>query len=103
MVHVVDVSNPVFPEQMQAVEDILAELDLEGKPRLTVFNKSDLLDPYELAVICRTYRNFAVSAIDRATLSLLLDNIEQYIWKESPDSSRRDQERASVEAGVHLR
>jgi GTP-binding protein HflX len=98
LVHVVDVSNPAFPEQMQAVEGILAELDLEEKPRLTLFNKSDLLDPEELASLCRVYRNLAVSALDRATLSPLLKEIERHLWKESPDSLRQDQEHASFRA-----
>jgi GTPase len=102
LVHVVDVSNPVFPEQMQAVEDILTELDLEGKPRLTVFNKSDLLNPVELASLCRTYRNLPVSAIDRATLSTLLERIEQDVWKESPGSIKRDHGVTLIEPVLHL-
>ncbi|MHB8173336.1 MAG: GTPase HflX, partial [Nitrospirota bacterium] len=44
LLHVVDLSNPRFEEQMESVEKILKELGLADKERLTVFNKSDLVD-----------------------------------------------------------
>ena len=43
LLHVVDLSSPDAAEQCQAVEDILGELRLADKPRLTVLNKIDLL------------------------------------------------------------
>ena len=43
LVHVVDLSSPDAVEQCRAVEDILAELDLMEKPRITALNKIDLL------------------------------------------------------------
>jgi GTP-binding protein HflX len=43
LVHVVDLSAPDAPEQCQAVEDILADLDLTDRPRITALNKIDLL------------------------------------------------------------
>jgi len=43
LLHVVDVSHPQFMEQMQAVEDVLAELGVLDKPLILVFNKLDLL------------------------------------------------------------
>ncbi|MFC1948755.1 GTPase HflX [Chloroflexota bacterium] len=43
LVHVVDFSSAGAAEQCQAVEDILADLDLTDKPRITVLNKIDLL------------------------------------------------------------
>ena len=44
LVHVADASNPDWPRQMQAVDGTLADLHLETKPRLVVFNKCDALD-----------------------------------------------------------
>jgi GTPase len=41
LLHVVDLSSPDAPEQCQAVEDILADLGLAGKKRITVLNKTD--------------------------------------------------------------
>ncbi len=43
LLHVVDLSSPDAAEQCRTVEDILKELGLGDKPRLTVLNKIDLL------------------------------------------------------------
>jgi GTP-binding protein HflX len=43
LVHVVDITSLNAPEQCQTVENILLELDLQEKPRITVLNKVDLL------------------------------------------------------------
>ncbi|MDM8000459.1 MAG: GTPase HflX [Dehalococcoidia bacterium] len=45
LLHVVDITHKNAAEQCQTVEDILAELGLEQKPRLTLLNKVDLLGP----------------------------------------------------------
>jgi GTP-binding protein HflX len=44
LLHVVDITHKNAAEQCQTVEDILAELGLDEKPRLTLLNKIDLLD-----------------------------------------------------------
>lgn len=65
LVHVADASNPDWPRQMQAVDGTLADLGLEAKPRLLVFNKCDALDgqlvhpPGALCVSARTGRGIA--------------------------------------------
>jgi GTP-binding protein HflX len=43
ILHVTDISSPLQPEQDEEVRKVLAELGVEGKPRLQVFNKVDLL------------------------------------------------------------
>lgn len=43
LLHIVDVTHPQAVEQCQTVEDILSDLGLATKPRLTVLNKVDLL------------------------------------------------------------
>jgi GTP-binding protein HflX len=45
LLHVVDLSSPDAAEQCQTVEDILSDLALAGKPRVTALNKIDLLLP----------------------------------------------------------
>jgi GTPase len=45
LVHVIDASNPRWQRQRQAVESILHELELDGSPRIAVFNKSDRIVP----------------------------------------------------------
>lgn len=43
LLHVVDFSSPDAAQQCQSVEDILADLDLRDKPRITALNKIDRL------------------------------------------------------------
>jgi len=43
LLHIVDLSSPDAAEQCQVVEDILTDLDLMDKPRITALNKIDLL------------------------------------------------------------
>jgi GTP-binding protein HflX len=43
LLHVVDLASPDASEQCQTVEDILKDLGLADKPRLTVLNKIDLM------------------------------------------------------------
>lgn len=44
LLHVVDISNPNFENQLEAVEDILQQLGLQEKPRIYVFNKIDRVE-----------------------------------------------------------
>ncbi len=44
LVHVIDVSNPSWREQMDVVESLLRELELDSIPCLQVFNKIDLVE-----------------------------------------------------------
>ena len=43
LLHVVDLSSPDAARQCQTVEEILGELELADRPRITVLNKIDLL------------------------------------------------------------
>jgi len=67
LIHVIDVSNPVWEKQERAVRNVLADMDVGGKPIVRVLNKIDLLDPddaeylkYEAAFSDKTV---AVSAL----------------------------------------
>ncbi len=41
LIHVVDISNPSFEDQMKSVEGILEEIEAQDKPVVLVFNKID--------------------------------------------------------------
>ncbi len=43
LLHVVDVSNPEWMQQMEIVENLIHELGADHLPRINVFNKSDLV------------------------------------------------------------
>jgi len=80
LLHVIDVANPAFEEQIAAVEKILAELELTEKPTLRAFNKTDLLaDDKTLPALCRRFQAIAVSALDPGTFSPLLNRLARLI------------------------
>ena len=76
LIHVIDLSNPRFLEQMATVDDILTSLDLQDKPVLMVFNKKDLVDPSLAALHCRLHHGVAISAVNDATLPPLISRLE---------------------------
>jgi len=49
LIHVVDASSPDMESQIEAVHQVLKELDADDKPAVYVYNKSDLIhDQYDL-------------------------------------------------------
>lgn len=44
LIVVADASSPTLEQRMQAVEEVLSEIGAADKPRITVFNKMDLLN-----------------------------------------------------------
>ncbi|WP_431190021.1 GTPase HflX [Desulfurivibrio dismutans] len=82
LIHVVDISNPRFADHIKVVEELLRELELDRLPRLTVFNKVDLLtDPSWVTEEAARYDAVVVSALDRATLPPLLEKARQAVLK----------------------
>jgi len=80
LLHVIDVSNPGFEEQIEAVDNILRELDIAGKPLLKVLNKADRIDdPALLDTLSRRHEAPAVSALHPETLPALLIRLESVI------------------------
>jgi GTP-binding protein HflX len=79
LIHVVDLSNPRFIEQMATVEGILGSLSLQDKPVLMVFNKQDLVDPNLAALQCRMHQGVAISAVDPGTLPPLMARLEEKV------------------------
>ncbi|MBW6511559.1 MAG: GTPase HflX [Desulfuromonadaceae bacterium] len=86
LLHVVDLSNPRYEEQIKAVERILEELELDRIPRRLVFNKVDLVDPDDIAPLCRRFDAFPVSALDRTSFAPLLSALEARFWPDENHS-----------------
>ncbi len=91
LLHVVDASHPRFEDQIVQVRTILAELDLEDKQELLVYNKSDLLDEMKkkdtvaflrVRQSARTQLSATVSARDRKSLKPLMDELQRRFWPE---------------------
>jgi len=80
LLHVIDVSNPHFDDHIRAVERILEELEIIGKPILRVFNKEDRFpDKALLQSLCRRFRATAISALDQKTLLPLIKEMEALV------------------------
>lgn len=82
LLHLVDISNPRFDEQISSVEKILADLDLGTRQTLLVFNKSDKISEQDLNNLCRRYRAVPVSALNRNSFKPLLDEMQKRFWPE---------------------
>jgi GTP-binding protein HflX len=51
LIHVVDCSDPFFPDKMEVVYKTLAELSLSDKPVITVFNKADRIPELQSSLL----------------------------------------------------
>lgn len=83
LLHVVDASNPRMEDQIKTVNKILARLDLKGVPSLLVLNKTDLLDDEYVSVLSEKNNGISVSALNRQTLYVLFERIEDYLWSQN--------------------
>ncbi|MBS1128035.1 MAG: GTPase [Nitrospirae bacterium] len=82
ILHVVDISNPRFEQQMESVDKILNEIGLDNIPRIMVFNKVDLVSPLWAKAIASRFNGVACSARRPETLGGLLKEIEERVWQE---------------------
>ncbi len=82
LLHMVDISDPDFEEQMSAVQRIIAELGLAETPRLQIFNKRDRLRPEECERRLRGNPGLLISALDGETTLPLLQAIERQLWEQ---------------------
>lgn len=81
LLHVVDISNPRFQQQIASVENILTDLNIKDKQRLIVFNKIDKAAQQEVENITMRYNAIAVSALKTDSFDPLLKAIEYRIWE----------------------
>ena len=76
LLHVIDISNPRFEEQIKSVEKILADLNLQNTATLRVLNKIDLVDSQTSIRLGRQLKGPAVSAKSKSTLRPLMEEME---------------------------
>jgi GTP-binding protein HflX len=84
LLHVIDISNPRFADQIKSVERILEGLHLNRIPVLRVLNKQDRVGSVTVNKLARTLDAVPISANDERTLSPLLDKIEFHITRVKP-------------------
>jgi GTP-binding protein HflX len=79
LLHLIDISNPGWREQAQAVEDVLAQLEVMKTPTIAVYNKSDLVPVGASGEVppMSGHRSVLVSARTGAGLQALISEITQ--------------------------
>ncbi|MCG6973674.1 MAG: GTPase HflX [Desulfobacterales bacterium] len=75
LLHIIDISNPRFKDQVKSVEKILSELNLEGIPLIRVLNKMDLVSQETTETLGRSFDATAISAKEESTLLPLIERI----------------------------
>jgi GTP-binding protein HflX len=83
ILQVSDASSPLSAEQDAQVEKVLKELEAEGKPRLRVMNKIDLLPPRQRDSLRDAANTVHVSAAKGIGMSTLLDRIDQMLQRDA--------------------
>ena len=79
LLHVIDISNPRFKDQIKSVEKILADLKLDTIPMIRVLNKKDLLGRETISKLTKTLDGMAISAHNESTLIPLIKKMENRI------------------------
>src|SRR5579872_5035914 len=79
ILQVSDASNPLSAEQDAQVEKVLKELEADGKPRLRVMNKIDLLPPRQRDSLRDASNTVHVSAAKGIGITTLLDRVDQLL------------------------
>ncbi|MFN2492712.1 MAG: GTPase HflX [Pyrinomonadaceae bacterium] len=105
LIHLVDISNPRWSQQIQSVERILEELRIAQIPSILALNKADLVDPDSLRAIARQLAQagerelVTLSATDPKTLQPLLLSVGEML---SQDLGAAEKPRASRTGRISL-
>ena len=81
LLHIADISNPRLEQQIKAVNDILAQLHLENKPKLLVLNKIDRVDPETVENMASRLQAIPISALQSDSLINFINILEEKIFK----------------------
>ena len=81
IVHVVDVSNPDYEQQMSTVYATLKQLGVEGKPVITLFNKCDVLPEKPAAKDLHADYTYNISAVRGNGLEAFKECLQEIILK----------------------
>ncbi len=77
LIHVIDIANPYFEDQMRTVQQVLDEMNVNGKQNLYVFNKIDRLE--NRALIDTMKEKYQPAVFVSAARGLFLDDLRRAI------------------------
>ena len=79
LLHIIDLSHPHYQEQANVVAEVLKELELTGKPMISVYNKGDRADSETSGV--NQDKEIIISALKGEGIARLLEAIEANLSK----------------------
>ncbi len=79
LLHVIDISNPRFEDQIESVERILGDLEIQNIPVIRVLNKQDQVENETVENLVRILGGIAVSAHTESTLIPLIEKMQSMI------------------------
>lgn len=77
LLHVIDIHNPRFKEQIDSVEKILTDLKLNHIPVVRILNKQDLVKKERLPAMVKMLGGIPISAKSPSTFTPLTEKMEQ--------------------------
>ena len=81
LLHIIDISNPRFKDQIKSVEKILLDLNLDDIPLIRVLNKKDLVDKETTQKLSRDFDATAISAKKKSTMMPLIKKMKNSIHR----------------------
>jgi len=81
LLHIIDISNPRFKDQIKSVEKILFDLNLDDIPLIRVLNKKDLVDKKTTQKLSRDFDATAISAKEKSTMMPLIKKMKHSIHR----------------------
>lgn len=91
LLHVIDVSNENFQEQMEVVKDTLKEIGADNKTIINVFNKTDALeDTDDITALKNEFKDSVfISAAKGLNINTLMEKIKGELNKENVERTMK--------------
>jgi len=83
LLHVIDASSVDVDERLKTVRAMLNELELDDKPMLALFNKTDLCPAEVLNGLVKNHAGIPICARDPSSFTLLLKQMEAILWPQA--------------------
>jgi len=80
LLHIIDISNPRFKDQIKSVETILLDLNIDDIPLIRVLNKMDLVDEETIEELSLNFNATAISAKEKSSLIPLIEKMKDSIY-----------------------
>ena len=83
LLHVVDISDTQRVEKIEAVHELLKDLNLAQIPEIIVYNKCDQVDRLEANALSKKDNAVTISALHKTGIKDLIKTISMRLWPKS--------------------